>query len=165
MPLETDLLDVRLLIARGELDQAERLLAEAVERDPRDLGALMLQGAVLLQQRELSGALAVYERAVALAPDSAEALNGCARCCLALERDGEALEHAFAARDRLALGDNFVQAGPVYLSIVLSLRRQRRYREALKLAEEGLSRSGDAVLARWAGTVEEELAEAQKERC
>ncbi len=33
------------------------------------------------------------------------------------------------------------------------------------MAEEGLRRVPDAILANWARTVEEELAEAQKEEC
>jgi hypothetical protein len=33
------------------------------------------------------------------------------------------------------------------------------------VAEEGLARIPDAILAQWAATVEEELAEAEKEQC
>ena len=41
----------------------------------------------------------------------------------------------------------------------------RRYREAIALAEEGLRRMPDAVLAQWATQVEDELVAAEKERC
>ena len=57
------------------------------------------------------------------------------------------------------------QAAPVYLTLVWCLRETRRLREALAAAEEGLRRTPDAVLAEWAGVVEQELAEAEKERC
>ena len=53
----------------------------------------------------------------------------------------------------------------MYLTLLWCLREMRRYREALEVAEEGLARVPDAILAQWAATVEEELAAAQKERC
>ena len=57
------------------------------------------------------------------------------------------------------------QAAPVYLTLVWCLREKRLFREALDVAEEGLARIPDAILAQWAATVEEELAEAEKEEC
>jgi len=79
--------------------------------------------------------------------------------------DVEALAEAERARALLDEGDNDLQAGPVYLTLVWCLRGMRRFREALAMAEEGLSRVPDAILANWARTVEEELAEAQREEC
>ena len=61
--------------------------------------------------------------------------------------------------------ENFRQAAPVYLTLVWCLREQRLFKEALALAEEGLGRCADAVLAQWASVVEEELEEAEQERC
>ena len=69
------------------------------------------------------------------------------------------------ARRLLGEGDNFRQAAPVYLTLLWCLREMRRYREALDVAEEGLALVPDAILAQWAATVEEELAEAEQERC
>ena len=65
----------------------------------------------------------------------------------------------------LGEGDNFRYAGSVYLTMVWCLRELRRYREALAVAEEGLRRTPDAVLAQWATQVEEDLARAERERC
>ena len=47
----------------------------------------------------------------------------------------------------------------------MSLREMRRYREAIAVAEEGLQRMPDAVLAQWATEIEDELVAAEKERC
>ena len=55
--------------------------------------------------------------------------------------------------------------GPVYLTLLWCLREKRQLKEALAVAEEGLGRCYDSVLAQWASTVEEELAEAERERC
>ena len=49
--------------------------------------------------------------------------------------------------------------------MVWCLREMRRYREALAVAEEGLRRTPDVVLAQWASQVEEDLARAERERC
>ena len=58
-----------------------------------------------------------------------------------------------------------VQAAPVYLTLVWCLRELRRLREAVAMAEEGLARTPDVLLAEWANQVEEELARAERERC
>ena len=118
-----------------------------------------------LEAREGETALGLYERATRLAPESSETWNGRARCLHALGRDAEALEAAEQARRLLPLRDNFRQASPVYLTLVWCLREMRRFREALAAADEGLEKSPDAILAQWAGVVEEELAEAEKEEC
>ena len=69
------------------------------------------------------------------------------------------------ARALLGEGDNFTQTAAVYLTLVWCLREMRRYREAIAVAEEGLARMPDAVLAQWATEIEEELIAAEKERC
>jgi hypothetical protein len=48
---------------------------------------------------------------------------------------------------------------------VWCLRARRLLREALAAAEEGLARSPDGPLLQWASAVEEELQEAERERC
>jgi tetratricopeptide (TPR) repeat protein len=98
-------------------------------------------------------------------PRSAQARNALARCLHALGDDAGALESAEEARRLLGEGDNFRHAAPVYLTLVWCLRERRRFKEALAMAEEGLARVPDAVLAEWAAVVEQELAEAEKERC
>lgn len=157
--------DARLLAARGLTRDALAVLAEVLRDEPDHVPALLLQAALLLESREGDAALVLYERAAALAPDSAESWDGLARCLHALARDEEALQAAERARALLPLGDNFRHASPVYLTLVWCLRELRRFKEALAVAEEGLERCPDAILAQWAGVVEEELAEAEKEEC
>lgn len=155
----------RLLALRGEFSLALAALAEILEREPARVDALLLKGGLLLQLREGDQALLCFARAAALAPRSSEALNGFARCLHSLDRNQEALAVALAAQAELPRGDNFKHTAPVYLTLVWIYRELRRFREALDAAEEGLERCPDAVLAQWASVVEEELAEAQQERC
>jgi tetratricopeptide (TPR) repeat protein len=157
--------DARLLAARGRTQDAFAALDQVLREEPEHVPALLLRAALLLECREGEAALALHERAAALAPDSAEAWNGLARCLHALARDDEALRAAERARAVLPLGENFRQTSAVYLTLVWCLRERRRFKEALAAAEEGLARCSDAVLAQWAGVVEEELAEAEKEEC
>lgn len=157
--------DARLLAAQGRADDALFALAELLRSEPDHVPALLLRGQLLLESREGEAALALYERATRLAAESSEAWNGLARCLHALGRDDSALRAAERARELLPRADNFRHASAVYLTLVWCLREMRRYREALAMADEGLERCPDAILAQWAGTVEDELAEAEKEEC
>jgi Tfp pilus assembly protein PilF len=155
----------RLLIGRGETDRAARELELVLEEDPTHLGALLVLATLWLEMREDERALALFARATEVAPRSAEALNGQARCCHALGRDAEALSLAQAARSALDHEENYAQVGPVYLTLVWCLRELGLPREAFALAEEGLNRCSDSVLAGWADTLQEELAAAERTRC
>lgn len=155
----------RMLAAEGELTAALRILEALLEREPEGQQALLLKGGVLLQLREEEGALACLEHAASLAPESAEAQNGLARCLHAMGRNEEALARALVARELLKRPENFAQTAPVYLTLVWVHRDERRFREALQAAEQGLALCADAVLAQWASVVEEELEEAEQERC
>jgi len=165
VPSTVSLDRARVLAARGGAEEALAAVEAVLAEEPDNGDALLLKARLLLEGREGEAALGVYRRVVALRPSSCEALDGLARCLHALGRDEEALEVAWGARGLLGEGDNFRHAGAVYLTIVWCLRELRRLREALALAEEGLSRCPDAVLAQWASAVEEELAESEKEEC
>ena len=155
----------QLLVSKGEAQEAHRSLDALLAADPAHLGALLLKARLLLEAREDTEALSLLDRAVAAWPRSAPALDARARCLHALGRDEEALAHAREARALLEEGENFRHAGSVYLTMVWCLRDLRRYREALEVAEEGLRRTPDAVLAQWASQVEEDVARAERERC
>jgi tetratricopeptide (TPR) repeat protein len=158
-------LDAQLLVSKGETQQAHRSLDDLLAAEPVHLGALLLKAQLLLEARRDADALMVLDRAVAAWPRSSPALDARARCLHALGRDEEALAQAQEARALLNEGDNFRHAGSVYLTIVWCLRELRRFREALAVAEEGLRRTPDAVLAQWATQVEEDVARAERERC
>jgi tetratricopeptide (TPR) repeat protein len=155
----------RILLAQGRGDEAGSLLDEALAADPAHEEALLLQAERKLEARSEEEAIELARRAVALWPRSARARNGLARCLHAAHDDDAALLVAQDALGLLAEGDNLRHAAPVYLTLVWCLREKRLLREALAAAEEGLARVGDAVLAHWAGTVEEELAAAEQEEC
>jgi len=156
---------VRLMAARGSVEEALVALDALLQGAPDHLEALLLKAGLLLGAREGERALELYRRATVVRPRSAEALNGLARCLHALGRDDEALKAAEEARRSLGEGDNFRETAPVYLTIVWCLREKRRFREALAAADEGLARCPDAILAQWASLIEEELGEAEKEEC
>lgn len=154
-----------MLVARGRADEASRVLEQALAADPADEEALLLLAEIKLEARAEADALALARRAVARWPRSAQARSGLARCLHALHDDEAALAEALEAHRLLDEGDNRRHAAAVYLTLVWCLREKRQLREALAIAEEGLAKVGDAVLAHWAGTVEEELAAAEQEEC
>jgi tetratricopeptide (TPR) repeat protein len=153
------------LVSKGDTRGAQRCLDGMLAAEPTHLGALLLKARLLLEVHSDHEALAVLDRAVAAWPRSAQALDARARCLHALGRDEEALAHGREAVALLAEGDNFRHTGSVYLTMVWCLRELRRYREALEVAEEGLRRTPDAVLAQWATQVEEDIVRAERERC
>ena len=155
----------RMLAAMGRVPEATPLLDSVLEVDPAHRGALLLRAELHAEDREWEKALALNQRAATLWPRSAEALNALARRLHAIGRDQEALKLAHEARAVLGEGDNFTQTAAVYLTLVWCLREMRRYREAIAVAEEGLARMPDAVLAQWATQIEEELVAAEKEDC
>ena len=155
----------RTLTALGRVAEALPLVEAILRADPAHEGALLLRASLHAEEREWEPALEIYQRAATLWPRSSEALNALARCLHALGRDLEALRVAQEARAVLGEGDNFTQTAAVYLTLIWCLRELRRYREAVALAEEGLARMPDAVLAQWATQIEDELVEAERERC
>jgi tetratricopeptide (TPR) repeat protein len=155
----------RMLAGIGRLAEAVPLLDAILDADPAHLGALILRATLHSEEREWEAALELNDRAARLWPRSAEALNALARCLHARGRDQEALKVAHVARGLLGEGENFGQTAAVYLTLVWCLREMRRYREAIAVAEEGLERMPDAVLAQWATQIEDELVAAEKEEC
>lgn len=133
--------------------------------DPGCLPALLLAGELLDTRREPAAALECYERACGAAPESAAAWTARALQLRALERAAEALPAAEQACRLAALPPNRGQAAPAHLALLLCLRDLRRYREALAAAERGLALTPDAVLAEWADTLQQEWAQAERERC
>ena len=155
----------RFLAARGDATAALATLDAVLGEEPDHLEALLLKASLLLESREGEDALRLFERAAAAWPRSVEASNALARCLHSLGRHDEALAAAESARRLLAEQPDPRQRALVSLTLVWCLREKRRYRDALAVAEEALAQSPDAVLAEWAGVIEEEMVEAEKERC
>ena len=155
----------RARAARGEMAASLATLDQVLAARPDHLPTLMLKGTLLLEARQEEAALAVHRQAAAAWPRSSESLCGLARCLHVMGRHEEGLALAEEASRLLDEADNFRQAGPVYLTLAWCLRDLRRPAEALRVAEIGLSRTADALLAEWASVLEEELAAAERERC
>ena len=155
----------RTLAGMGRVAEAVPVQEALLDADPAHLGALLLRATLHAEEREWDQALDLNQRAARLWPRSAEAVNAFARCLHAMGRDQEALKAAHDARALLDEGDNFKQTASVYLTLVWCLREMRRLREAVAVAEEGLARAPDAVLAQWATEIQEELIASDKERC
>jgi len=155
----------RRAAALGRTEEALATVDEVLAASSDQLDALLLKSRLLREGRRDEEALAVSRHAAAVRPRSSEALNAVARCLHAMGRDEDALAPAQEARQLLTEGDNFRQAAPVYLTLVWCLRELRRLREAVAMAEEGLARTPDVLLAEWASQVEEELARSERERC
>ncbi|HUG55301.1 MAG TPA: hypothetical protein VMR21_16965 [Vicinamibacteria bacterium] len=165
MDVAAAFLRARTLAGLGRAADAVIVLEAILETEPTHEGALLLRASLHGEDREWEKALALNERAARLWPRSAEALNALARRLHALGRDQEALKVCHEARALLGEEENFTQTAAVYLTLVWCLREMRRLREAIAVAEEGLARMPDAVLAQWASQIEEEMLAAEKEEC
>jgi tetratricopeptide (TPR) repeat protein len=90
-----------LLAARGDRKHALEHYAYAIDRDPRSPELIARYGEVSCEEAPGEGALARFERALALDPEYAPAFLGRARCLSRLGRTAEAL----AAAERAAALD------------------------------------------------------------
>jgi tetratricopeptide (TPR) repeat protein len=165
VPPDTACREARFLALTGQPEQAWELLHGLLRDDPDCLPALLLAGELLERSRQPERALAHFEQACHVAPDSAAAWNARASGLRGLGRAAEALAAAERAHGLLALEPNRGESASAHLTLLLCLRDLRRYREALAVAEEGLARTPDAVLAEWADTLQQEWEQAERERC
>ncbi len=156
----------RTLAGMGRDEAALEVVDAILASDPRHLGAILLLAWKHGEDREWEESLALTRQAAGFWPRSSEAQNALARCLHGMGRDDEALERAEAARALLdAEPGNAVHASAVYLTLVWCLREKRMFREAIAVAQEGLQRAPDAVLAQWATQVQDDLIRSEKERC
>ena len=133
-----------LALRAGDLKEAERLLQVITRAQPNHLPALNLLGVVLGRLGRNAEAVGTYDRAVAAAPQSAEAWYGRAMTLLALGRPQDAI----TSFDRvLAAKPDFMQ---VHLLRAKLLSDLGRHDDALKAVEKLLAIAPDLAEA-WLG--------------
>jgi predicted Zn-dependent protease len=123
---DPELLDAAVAMNDGRLDAAKALLAARLQRAPEDAPACRLLGELHWRQGDMTEALTLVERAVALAPGFDLAREFLVRLLLQSNRLPEALAHAET------LGGSPVK-GPGYdlikASVLVRLGDQERARE------------------------------------
>ncbi|MBS0363564.1 MAG: tetratricopeptide repeat protein [Proteobacteria bacterium] len=82
------------LYAAGRYPEAEAATRQALQLEPRNVGAIANLGAMLRVQRRAAEALAAFEQGLAIAPDSAALRVNHANLLNDLQRWGEALPSA-----------------------------------------------------------------------
>jgi protein O-GlcNAc transferase len=92
-----DLAEAVELHQAGKLGRAEKIYRQYLALRPDDPEALMSFGILRAQQGQFTGAVALLQKAVALAPQSAPAQYNLARALLELSRPAEAVPHLEAA--------------------------------------------------------------------
>ena len=112
----------------GNLKEAERLLQALTRAQPNHVPALNLLGVVFGRLGRNAEALTSYDRALAAAPDSAEAWYGRAMTLLAIGRPQDAI----ASFDRvLAAKPDFVQVHLLRAKLLSDLGRRDAALEAI----------------------------------
>ncbi|MFN3458647.1 MAG: tetratricopeptide repeat-containing sulfotransferase family protein [Novosphingobium sp.] len=91
---DTGLLNAAVAVQDGDLDGADRMLAERLKGESDDPPALRLHGEVAWRKGEMTPAIERVEKAVALAPGFDLARDFLIRLLLQTNRLPEALEHA-----------------------------------------------------------------------
>lgn len=91
---DTGLLKAAVAVQDGDLEAADRMLAERLARDSDDPPALRLHGEIAWRKGEMTPAIARVEQAVASAPGFDLARDFLIRLLLQTNRLPEALEHA-----------------------------------------------------------------------
>ena len=157
--------EARLLAHTGRPGEAMAAANAVLDAEPEHLEALLFKALLLQEQGASESALALYDRLARLFPEAIEPWNDRARCLHALGRDREALDAARQAQVLLAHPLNAPHLPAVSLTLIWCLRELRQFHEALDVAEACLARTVDAVVAEWAGQLEQELRECERERC
>jgi tetratricopeptide (TPR) repeat protein len=121
------------LYAQGRLVEAEKLYSAVLSRNPDHPGSLHALGVIALQRNAPAEALAPLEKAVALAPDWAEAHNDLGMALAGLSRRTEAAAHFERA---IALKPDFATAHNNYGNALLALDR---HRDAIRQFESALA--------------------------
>lgn len=143
------LVELALLeIAAGRPAEADRLIAEALARDPEHVGALLARGSRQSAQQLLTAAEATFERAARLAADQHRRQQRLS-ALLALAEAQLLRQRTDAAADTLAALDAIAPAAPAVRFVRASIAAQRgEDRRAIDELLEILRESPDDLPAR-----------------
>lgn len=123
----------------GELDDAERAYAQALQLNPEDVTALVNQGVLCRERGETDRAIAFYERALQLDPKYAKGHTSLAVALLQQDRDDEAVRAAETAYRLLPKDDVVVSnLAAVYHTVGRQADATRLAREAEKLGYKNM---------------------------
>ena len=123
----------RLALELDQVERAQKLLEEADDPASPDWRVISARGTVLAKQGKYREAIALYRRALALAPNQVSVLNNLA---LALAMDGNAEQAETLLKQAVAQGGHEARVGQ-NLALVLSL--QGKYEEAKLVGARQLS--------------------------
>lgn len=112
------------LIAKGEIDAADKVIADAMAQDPDNAELWFSQGVVAKERGDNDAAAQAWEHALTLAPDLVPARAGLGALALAAEAYADAQVHFEAA---LAANSEFV---PAHYNLALALLGQGKLPEA-----------------------------------
>ena len=136
-------LQVRILIARGKTSQAKDEIAKLEKGYPNSPTVLNLLAAQQLTDRQVEAARASYVRAAALAPNDLEALSGLVRTDLATGRGQEALARIEAGlKNGKPSGDFLLMAGRAYATAGNLPKAEETLRQAIEAQPERLEAYG-----------------------
>ncbi|HXH05809.1 MAG TPA: tetratricopeptide repeat protein [Vicinamibacterales bacterium] len=166
---------VRGLMARGDLAEAEKELAQLAKEFPRSSAVLIQQGILQGRRKDAAGARRLFEQALALEPAATEAVAGLVALDIAAKqpeaarrrvdeyigRPGATIEaQMLAARTYFAIGDRRAAEAmlrrvterdpsylPAYNALVQLYAAERRLDEALAEAEALAARDPKPVAA------------------
>lgn len=98
------ILQIQRLVDRGQIDLAEKQVWDIVSNEPENVSAIDLLGVIRTKQKRFPEAEALFKRAIAIAPDSAESYRALGEAYEAQNRpdDGNAAylkAHELAPRD------------------------------------------------------------------
>ena len=130
----SSLRDAKALHRAGDLAGAERAYEALLRDDPADAEALQFLGVLRLQQGRRGDAIALLERALAIAPSNLACLNNLGN---ALHAAGRHADAAVRYRAALELAPGNVE---VLANLGSALAAAARYEEALAACDEALSR-------------------------
>jgi tetratricopeptide (TPR) repeat protein len=123
----------------GQYDEAETVYRELVEEQPGYVPVLHNLGALMVQRGRHSEALPVLDRAIALAPASANIRSAHAAACIGLGKFEEAL-HGFSSAIRLK-----PESTDAWYNSGLACQKMSRHEEALNCFRKSLDIQPDQL--------------------